>query len=80
VIKIFGQDHPRLAEVVTLSGYSAHADRTELRDWVRALGGRVRRGFVVHGETQGLEAMAAILREEGVRDVVIPAHGASFEL
>ncbi|HZE76459.1 MAG TPA: MBL fold metallo-hydrolase [Gemmatimonadales bacterium] len=80
VIKIFGQDHPRRAEVVTLSGYSAHADRTELRDWVRALGGRVRRAFVVHGETQGLEAMAAILREEGVRDVVIPAHGASFEL
>jgi len=80
VIKIFGEDHARRAEVVTLSGYSAHADRTELRDWVRRLGGPIRRAFVVHGETQGLEAMAAILREEGVREVVIPAHGDSFEL
>jgi metallo-beta-lactamase family protein len=80
VIKIFGEDHARRAEVVTLSGYSAHADRTELRDWVRRLGGPIRRAFVVHGETQGLEAMAATLREEGVREVVIPAHGDSFEL
>jgi metallo-beta-lactamase family protein len=80
VIKVFGQEHERRAEVVSLSGYSAHADRTELRDWVRRLGGPIRRAFVVHGEPPGLEAMAAILREEGVHEVVIPKHGDSFEL
>jgi hypothetical protein len=35
---------------------------------------------VVHGEPSGLEAMAAILREEGVREVTIPKHGESFDL
>jgi mRNA degradation ribonuclease J1/J2 len=35
---------------------------------------------VVHGEAPALEAMAAILQEEGVRDVRIPKHGESFEL
>jgi metallo-beta-lactamase family protein len=80
VIKIFGEEHERRAETGTLSGYSAHADRTELRAWVRRLGGPVRRAFVVHGEAPALEAMAAILREEGVREVVIPKHGDSFEL
>jgi sirohydrochlorin ferrochelatase len=47
---------------------------------VRRLGGPVRRAFVVHGEPNALGAMATILREEGVRDVVIPKHGEAFEL
>ncbi len=65
VVRILGQDHPRKAEVETISGYSAHADRTELRAWVRRLGGPIRRAFVVHGEAPALAAMAAILRQEG---------------
>ena len=80
MVRIFGREHERRAEVVTLGGYSAHADRNELRDWVRRLGGPIRRAFVVHGETPALEAMATMLREEGVREVVVPGHGDSFEL
>src|SRR3954447_9688849 len=80
VVRILGQDYERRAEVESITGYSAHADRKELRSWVRRLGGPIRRAFVVHGETPALEAMAAILREEGVRDVRIPKHGESFEL
>jgi metallo-beta-lactamase family protein len=80
VVRIFGQEHQRRAEVETIGGYSAHADRDELRAWVRSLGGPIRRAFVVHGEPGPLEAMAAILREEGVRDVRVPKHGESFDL
>jgi metallo-beta-lactamase family protein len=80
VVKILGQDYESRAEVETISGYSAHADRSELRAWVRRLGGPIRRAFVVHGEPEGLEAMALILRDEGVQDVRIPAHGESFDL
>ena len=79
-VRILGQDYERRAEVESISGYSAHADRDELRSWVRRLGGPVRRAFVVHGEPPALEAMSSILREEGVRDVRIPKHGESFEL
>lgn len=80
VVRIFGQEYPRRAEVETIGGYSAHADRTELRAWVRRLGGPVRRAFVVHGEPPALEAMAGILRAEGVREVMVPGHGESVEL
>jgi metallo-beta-lactamase family protein len=80
VVRILGQEHERRAEVETISGYSAHADKGELRTWVRRLGGPIRRAFVVHGETAALEAMASILREEGVPDVRVPTHGESFEL
>ncbi|HXE56488.1 MAG TPA: MBL fold metallo-hydrolase [Gemmatimonadales bacterium] len=79
-VKIFGEEYERRAEVETITGYSAHADRTELRAWIRRLGGPIRRAFVVHGEAEGLEAMAGILRDEGVREVVVPKLGESFEL
>ena len=78
--EVFGQDVERQAEVVTLEGYSAHADRNELRDWVRRLGGPINRAFVVHGEPAASEAMATLLRHEGVGEVVVPKHGESFEL
>jgi metallo-beta-lactamase family protein len=80
LVRILGQEYPRRAEVDTIDGYSAHADRSELRAWIRRLGGPVRRAFVVHGEETALGAMATMLREEGVREVHVPALGESFEL
>ena len=79
-MKIFGEMFPVAAEVETIGGYSAHADRNELREWVRKIGGPVKRAFVVHGETPAREAMAKILKEEGVKDVVLPALGQGFDL
>ncbi|MFN0177574.1 MAG: MBL fold metallo-hydrolase [Gemmatimonadales bacterium] len=79
-VKIFGEMLPRRAEVETIGGYSAHADKHELRAWVKALGGPVKRAFVVHGESGPAEAMAAILKESGVGEVTIPGLGESFVL
>lgn len=79
-VKIFGEMYPRRAEVMTLSGYSAHADRAGLRAWIRRLGGPVRRGFVVHGEAGPALRMAQILQEEGIEEVIVPKHGESFAL
>ena len=79
-VKIFGEMVPCRAEVETIGGYSAHADKNELRAWVKALGGPIRRAFVVHGEPDGAEAMGAILEECGVGEVTIPRLGESFTL
>jgi metallo-beta-lactamase family protein len=79
-IKLFGEEVAVRAEVETISGYSAHADRDELRAWVRRLGGPIRRAFVVHGEPAAALAMAKILREEGIRQVDVPRQGEGFEL
>jgi metallo-beta-lactamase family protein len=80
VVRILGEEYPRRAEVETIGGYSAHADRNELRAWLRGLGGPIRRAFAVHGEPPALGAMATILREEGVREVILPKHGEAFDL
>jgi metallo-beta-lactamase family protein len=79
-VKIFGEMTERRAEVETIAGYSAHADREELRTWVREIGGPIKRAFVVHGEDTALTAMADLLRGEGVGEVIIPKMGESFEL
>jgi metallo-beta-lactamase family protein len=79
-VKIFGDTFERRAEVESIDGYSAHADRDELRAWVRRLGGPIRRAFVVHGEPSALGAMANLLREEGVREVHVPEQGDTYDL
>lgn len=80
VVKIFGEEMPVRASVETIGGYSAHADREELRAWIRRMQGPIHRAFVVHGEPDATLAMAQLLREEGVRTVDIPQLGESFEL
>ncbi len=79
-VKIFGEMYPVGAEVETIGGYSAHADRTELRQWVRKIGVPVKRAFVVHGEAPAREAMATILKEEGVGRVELPELGQGYDL
>jgi metallo-beta-lactamase family protein len=74
-IRIYGAEQQITAEVTKINGYSAHADRDELRRWIRDLGGPVRRAFCVHGDPDALEGMKAILLEEGVAEVHIPEHG-----
>lgn len=79
-VRVLGDEVAVRAEVETISGYSAHADRDELRAWVRKLGGPIRRAFVVHGEAEAAQAMARLLKEEGVRQVDVPRMGEAFEL
>ncbi|MES2124879.1 MAG: MBL fold metallo-hydrolase [Gemmatimonadota bacterium] len=79
-VRILGESYAVAAEVATIDGYSAHAGRDELRQWVRNLGGPIRRAFCVHGEPEGLIAMKALLEEEGVGEVHVPAHGEKCEL
>ena len=38
ILKIFGDEIPLRAHVEVINGYSAHADRTELRTWLVAMG------------------------------------------
>lgn len=79
-VRIFGDEYDVRAEIESIGGYSGHADRDELRAWIRALGGPIRRAFCVHAEPDGLEAMAEILKEEGVQEVHVPSLGESFDL
>jgi len=79
-VRIFGEEMDVRAEVASIDGYSAHADRAELQAWVRGLGEPPRVAFAVHGEAQQVEAMAGLLRDARVSDVRIPNLGQTVEL
>jgi len=79
-VRIFGEEVACRAEVATIGGYSAHADRSELAKWVAGLGEPPRRALVVHGEAEQLDAMAGLLREARVDDLTIPNLGQGLEV
>jgi metallo-beta-lactamase family protein len=77
VIKVFGDEVPLRATVEVLNGYSAHADRKELIEWLRAVQAaspRLARVFLVHGEPRAQDPFAEAVRSLGLR-VEMPALG-----
>jgi metallo-beta-lactamase family protein len=49
-LKIHGQEVPIRAEVASMDGLSAHADQSELLDWLQAMPTPPRQVWLVHGE------------------------------
>jgi metallo-beta-lactamase family protein len=82
VVPIFGEDYPVRAKVVKIDGYSAHADRNGLLNWLKAAQERsnLQKLFLVHGETECSIALAEAAREQGVPEVYVPERGQAFDL
>jgi metallo-beta-lactamase family protein len=79
-IQIMDQWYDLNAAVYVLDGFSGHADRNDLAWWFEQTGGGIERGFLVHGEPEGLEALAPVLQPHVINPVVIPTPLASFEV
>lgn len=80
-VRIFGEMHIVRARIERIDGYSAHADRAELLDWIGQMDRtRLRQVFLVHGETPSATALAEGIQELGIDHVVIPERGQRFEL
>jgi metallo-beta-lactamase family protein len=58
-LKMHGRYVPVRAEIVDLAGFSAHADGSEIVDWLRSAATPPATTFVVHGEPRASEALAA---------------------
>jgi metallo-beta-lactamase family protein len=79
VVKIFGTPYDLRAQVERITGFSAHADRTNLLDWAGHIKKKPVRTFLVHGEEGPMNALAEGLRAEvGLERVDIPTRGQSF--
>ena len=68
VLQIFGDDIPLNARVEVIDGYSAHADRTEMTDWlghVKDKSPRLGPVWLVHGEAAVQDEFQEALRSKG---------------
>lgn len=78
-LKVYGEEIPLRARVEVLDGYSAHADRGELRRWLDTVRGPSKRAlpvYLVHGEPEAQDAFAEVLRADGYV-VATPERGTS---
>ena len=73
-VRILGQKRPVKANIVRIHGFSAHADRDELFDWLSKLKKPPRKLFVVHGESESAQAFADHVRANTDWDVTVPAY------
>lgn len=79
-VNVFGEPVRVRAEIASLDGFSAHADQRELLDWVLKLDPLPRTIFLVHGEPEPAETLAALLRERTGATVHVPGPGEEFDL
>jgi metallo-beta-lactamase family protein len=79
-VMILGEEHTVRAQIARVEGFSAHADRGELLDWVRPIARGLRGVFVVHGEPQAAESLAEGLSAMGVKMALAPTIGQQVEL
>jgi metallo-beta-lactamase family protein len=79
-VRLLGEDLPVRADLYTLGGLSAHADRTALLAWLGHFRSKPRQVFVVHGEETVATGFAEDLQKQFGWDAIAPAPGYSVIL
>jgi metallo-beta-lactamase family protein len=80
-VRIYGEEYDVRAQVASIDGYSAHADQRELLEWASGLDReRLQAVYLVHGEPGPMSVFSAKLHSAGVRRVVMPSRGDTFEV
>ncbi len=77
-VKIFGDMFDMRARVEIINALSAHADHDELLGYFHRMDSQVERAFVVHGEGEAADQLAADLRKTGMGRVVRPEEGRPY--
>jgi metallo-beta-lactamase family protein len=71
-VQLFGEEVSVKAEIHSLEGFSAHADRDGLLEWIGGFTKKPRQLFLVHGETAAKEALAQMIQEQvGLQPIVV---------
>ena len=72
-IRIHGKDFRAKAQVKSIGGLSAHADRMELLRWLKSNDNAPNKVFLTHGEPEAAFAFADLINRELGWDVEVPS-------
>jgi metallo-beta-lactamase family protein len=73
-VRILGQKYAVKAKVVRINGFSAHADKLELLEWLSGLKRPPKKLFVVHGESESARHFGDFVHEKTGWPVAVPAY------
>jgi metallo-beta-lactamase family protein len=79
-IRIHGQDVTVRARVETLDGMSAHADRSEIVDWLSGAERPPGKVYLVHGEPEASQSLAGLIGETTSIPVHVPSYLEKVEI
>jgi metallo-beta-lactamase family protein len=74
-LKIHGKEWPVRAEIAQLDTMSAHADYSEILNWLRNFRSAPRKVFITHGEPEAAEAMRQHIVDTFGWTAVVPTQG-----
>ncbi|HHW00080.1 MAG TPA: MBL fold metallo-hydrolase [Clostridiaceae bacterium] len=77
-VKIFGEEISINARIEMIEGFSGHADKDGLMQWVGSFVKKPRKVFVVHGEENVMREFASELEHKFNLQTIIPSKGDSF--
>ena len=77
-VRMHGQDIEVKAEVVQLQSSSAHADATQLLDWLKHMKHAPAQVYVVHGELEAADVLRQRIERELKWRAVVPEHGSTW--
>jgi len=80
VVRVFGEKFAVKARVWTIGGFSAHADQTDLLEWLGHFENPRMRVYAIHGEQSISQTFAALVRERLGFETSVPAIGDVVEL
>lgn len=78
-VKIFGELYQVKATIHTIDAFSAHADRSDLIDYIHRVKG-IKKLFLVHGEDEPEAKFKEALIENGFNDTYIPSLNETVEI
>ncbi len=80
-VNIFGEPHVVKARIGSLDSFSGHADKNELRRYVDAIAGDIKKIAVVHGEESQALGFGETLRQiKPKADVIVPEYQQVMEI
>jgi len=79
-VRIHGKTYRVRAQIAQIEGFSAHADRSGLYDWLSGLSSPPKKVFLVHGEMEGAKSLRdKIVKTKGWK-VDIPEYKKVYEI
>ncbi len=78
-VQIYGEDIITKAQVYTINGFSAHADQSDLINWIRPVKG-LKNLCLIHGETEKMQVFAKTIKASLNLDAHIMEYGVSITL
>ena len=73
-VRILGQKYRVKAKIARINGFSAHADKNELLEWLTMLNGTPKKLFIVHGEPSSANHFCDYVSKKTGWDAVVPAY------